>query len=584
MIHKTLLLITFGYLQLTAGFSQQYMATVGEDYSFSYQRQDLPNSIYLHQVIPDQVEGFPIAFAADPNFKNFRNVTLADINKDGFTEIITGIRKTLYAFQSDSLLWSVPLEGLALYPPSVADINDDGRLEIVLATGGTGEKGRIYILDQDGSAIAPWPVNFDDHWILTAPSLSDLDNDRKMEIIVNELDSPSGKVHILKLDGTSFNANWPVFLGGTPAVTPSVGDIDRDGQKDIVVFSTSAQFVFDLEGNLKEGWGLDTDPFQRYSFQSPLLVNLDQDPQLEVVGAAHGSAPQFYVLEHDGSFAPNWPVNVPSQSWTFSTPTVVPLNGSPSIFMSRPIFEGSKSVLFSWTPDAMPREGFPITKMGGLEGFISVADVDDDEDFELIFGSQMVGEDGSGFIHGYEMDGVTQLPGFPLRTPGWTFMNGVNIGDINNNGLMDLVALSNTVEAISGLPDSAYLNVFELPVRYTPAKVLWSTYKGSNTRDGLLEADFVSPVKESRLDKGLSMDVFPNPTNGDFTVKLEAASLGYDEVRFTLSNSSGRKIGEWLPDGPLTKLLTSQLPNGVYWLTVCTPHRKLQTQRIIKIK
>ena len=563
---------------------QQYAAEVDEGYRFTYQKLHRPSSIRLHNTLPVQVEGFPIGHPSDRNFKNFRNVTLADINKDGLTEILIGIRNNLFAYQADSLLWSLPLDGLAIYPPSVADINNDGRQEIVQVTGGANEKGRIYVLDQNGDSIPPWPINFNDNWILTAPALSDLDGDRIMEIIVNERDSPSGKVHILKLDGTSFNSNWPVFLGGTPAVTPSVGDIDQDGEKDIVVFSTSAQFVFDLNGNLKEGWGLDTNPFQKYSFQSPILVNLDQDPQLEIVGATHGDAPQFYVLEHDGTFAPNWPVNVPARSWTFSTPTVVPINGAPAIFMSRPIFEGSQSVLFSWDPNAVNREGFPIVKTGGLEGLISVADVDDDDEYELVFGSQMVDENGWGFIHAYELDGMTQLPGFPLQTRGWTFMNGVNIGDINNNGLMDLVALSNTVEAISGLPDSAYLNVFELPVRYSPSKVLWSTYKGSNARDGFLEGDFVSPVKSTEIPEQVSFEVYPNPTAGNFVVQLETSSLRREKIRFTLNNSTGRTVKRWSPDGEVTHLAATDIPDGVYWLTVSIGDQNLYTKKLVKIR
>ena len=578
------LLLAAAFCHLGTASAQRYMANVDEGYRFSYTKLDHPPSISWRNTTQNQLDSFPLGFPADPNFKNFRNVTLADINKDGLTEIITGIRNNLYVYQADSLLWSLPIEGLAIYPPSVADINNDGRQEIVQVTGGANEKGRIYVVDQNGSVIEPWPLGFDDNWILTAPALSDLDGDQVMEIIVNERDSPSGKVRILKLDGTSFNSNWPVFLDGTPAVTPSVGDIDQDGEKDIVVFSTTAQFAFDLEGNLKEGWGLDTDPFQKYSFQSPILVNLDQDPELEIVGAAHGNAPQFYVLEHDGTFAPNWPVNVPEQSWTFSTPTVVSLNGAPAIFMSRPIFEGSKSVVFSWTPDAVNREGFPIVKMGGLEGLISIADVDDDDEFELVFGSQMVDENGLGFIHAYEMDGTTQVPGFPLQTRGWTFMNGVNIGDINNNGLMDLVALSNTVEAISGLPDSAYVNVFELPVRYSPSKVLWSTYKGSNSRDGLLEGDFVSSVSKDAPTEELAIEIFPNPTNGAFVIRLRNPSPKLRGMRFRLNNTMGQTIREWVPEGVYTQLETAGIPEGVYWLTVSVEAQILQTKKLIKIR
>ena len=574
----TLLLFFFWW----NGYAQFFRAEVGEDYRMNFQKVDSPQSIELRSNPSPQLQGFPKGYPADKNFKNFRNVTLADIDNDGIEEIVTGINHNLYAFKGENLLWQIPLEGLAIYPPSIADINTDGSLEIVQVTGGQGEKGRIYVLDASGNAIAPWPIGFDDNWILTAPVLSDLNNDKTMEIIVNERDFPSGKVHILNLDGSSFNSNWPVNLNGTPAVTPSVGDVDNDGEKDIVVFSTSAQFIFDLDGNLKDGWGFDNSPFQKYSFQSPLLVNLDQDEFLEIVGASHGNVPQYYILEHDGFFAPNWPIDVPDTSWTFSTPTVVPLNGEYNIFMSKPLLKDTTGMLFSWKADGNLQSGFPIVKVGGLEGLISIADIDADDEFELVFGSQMVDENGLGFIHAYELDGTTEVPGFPLRPLGWTFMNGINIGDVNNNGKMDLVALSNTVEFISGRPDSAYLNVYELDVPYAPEKVLWSTYKGSNTREGVLLEDLALPVK-NRFREDIRIQLYPNPTSEHLSIEVANTLVERNTLRVTISNTAGQPVKEWqIRDKTNHRLSIHEIPAGVYLISVRAGNQLLQTKKIIK--
>ena len=162
-----------------------------------------------------QVEGFPKGFIASKKNKNFRNVTLADLDGDGAEEIITAIASTLYVYEADSLIWKRGIAGLGLYPPSVVDINDDGVLDIIQLTGGNQEVGGIYVMDKDGNDLPGWPKSFDDNWLVTAPAISDLDDDGQLEIIFNELSNPRGRVQVLKNNGESFNENWPTLLDNT---------------------------------------------------------------------------------------------------------------------------------------------------------------------------------------------------------------------------------------------------------------------------------------------------------------------------------------------------------------------------------
>lgn len=534
-------LICFGYANC-----QYYKAVVDENYQFSYTPVEATSQIQLRATPEAQLPGYPKGFPANPAFKNFRNVTLADLDEDGIPEILTAINQTIYVFKGDQLLWNKPLEGLGLYPPSVADIDKDGRLEVVQVTGGQGFKGRIYVFDFNGNISAPWPKNFKDHWILVAPVLSDVDDDGQMEIIVLERETIAntshGYVHILNLDGTSYSENWPVKLDATPSVTPSVGDIDNDGEKDIVVYSTATKYAFDLEGNIKPGWGFSTFPSQRYSYQSPILVDFDQNGTLEIVGATHGDAPQYYILDAKGDFLENWPKDTPNGQWTFTPPTVVQIQDTFHILMGLPLKEKFGPMLYDWQENGVLRPDFPIQKQGGLEGLISVADIDDDGAFELVFGSEMVDENGYGYIHAFELDGKTEVKGFPLRTRGWTYLNGVNIGDINGNGKMDLIALSSTIETISGFSDTTYLNVFELETQYSPDKVLWATYKGSNTRDGLIKSTPLTSTHFSNPIPEISVRVFPNPAVSEIHVELQGLFSSDDKIEMTVRSIDGNLV------------------------------------------
>jgi hypothetical protein len=479
-----------------------------------------------------QMPGFPKKIAEHQTFKNFRNVTLADVDNDGKEEILVATKDQLRVFEhTGELLWSKLLIGTPIYPPTVAVMDAAGTLGIVQVTGGSPNNGRIYYLNATGDDMAGYPMTFLNHWIICAAAIADVDDDGTKEIIVQT--RTSNDLHVLKTDGTIL---WTANLGGTPAVTPSVADIDNDGIVDIVTgTSNGIMHAYNADGTIKTGFPIASDS-QSLSYQSPLLVDLDGNNQLSIVGASHGTLPKYYVRNSDGTYRTGWPVAVPDGSWTYSPPTVVDYTGNNDfrIFTSKPINDVEAPMLFGFMSDGTMLPNFPISKPGGLESFISVADITNDGVHDLIFGSNLMVES-QGFIHAYKTDGTGQIEGFPLRPTGFTFMNGATLGDVNGDGLLDLVSLS--YEQTFSATDSAYINVYELGIPLEQANVLFGTYKGSNDRTGFVPRSAApsNPVPHNLTGTVKGQNVTLNwqepDIDNDGTGSLLSELLGYNVYR-----------------------------------------------------
>ena len=574
---KRWILLSAAALLMGQASAQLLRARVHEDFSITVEEVAGPAPIELRGGNNfDQLPGYPKGYPASPNLKNFRNVALADLNDDGFDEILWPANNQLFAYTRDGLLWEKGLTAEAIYPPAVADIDQDGEVEIVQACFGVQGAPLLYALEKDGSDVPGWPISLDGNRIFYSPALSDLDGNGSMEVIVCARSGSIGRVYILNADGSPFSENWPVELDSGPATTPSIGDLDMDGAKDIVVHSGNARYAFSLDGQLLDGFPVGTGPETVYTYQSPVLVDLDGDGSLEIVGVAHGDVPEFFVTDNQGDYLPGWPK--PAEVWTYSTPTVVELDGAPVIFMCRRIGDAPDDMLYAWDAAGNLRDGFPINKSGGNEGIISIADVDGDNEFEVVFGSDLFTTDGPGFLHAYELDGSSEVAGFPVRPRGVNAMNGAALSDINGDGMMDLIAVSYTLTLGMGI-DSIYLNAYSLNVPYSPERVLWSTYKGSNTRDGRPTPQPISStvtLDENRL----HLKVSPNPALHQTRLSFTLDQSMIASIHLTDALGKDHQLSlerQWPAGANQATLPLNNFPSGLYWISVKNKEKVLGT-------
>ncbi len=434
-----------------------------------------------------QMPGWPISIGKDGNFAPSRGLIFADLNNDGPLDVIVSSTDgKLYAWDHTGTAlpgFPVTLNNMAQYAPSAADLDGDGDLEIVQFTRGWTDGGRIYIIDHQGNVLPGFPISLNNNNISGgAPAIFDLDNDGVMEFLAPERDYPLGILHIFEIDGTEWSGGWPVTLDHVPTGTPTIGDVDNDGAVEIAYLSYDSIYLLELDGSGMAGW-----PKQianvNFSYQSPALADLDDDGDLEIVVGAHKNSAGCYVFHHDGTTYPGWPKLL--GTWTYCAPTVTDLenDGQLDILDGRAGgFSGTSNCFWAWTEAGVTKPGFPYSMShgGGSEGPLTVADVNNDGLME-IFADHNISVSGDGYLFGVDSSG-NDLPGFPLRPKGFTYMNGATIGDVDGDGDYELGVLSYSDLTVD-------VNLYDLTGIFHPADVSWEVYHKRNRRGGLIHSE-----------------------------------------------------------------------------------------------
>lgn len=420
--------------------------------------------------------GFPLTFPSNTTYKPMRGVTLADLDGDGADEIIVNHNDAINVVKGDgSILWTQPLAGgMAQYPASVADLDNDGHLEVVALCAYGNARGGFNIFNHDGTIR--FAVETTNNPLICAPALADINGDGIMDVVFcgrgRAAQGIAPGIHVWDLEGNEIEG-FPFELPGTPAFTPTVADINGDGEPEIFAATTSALYCISNTG--QEIYSIDGEETYKYSYQSPLVINLDNSDEYSIIGACHGDNPNHYVRNAaTGEYREGWPKSV--SNWTYSAPTVVKEDDGCHIFAG---VSGIGNVFYQYDADGNIADGFPLNLDSSIEGFVSVADIDGDMADEIITTFNLM-EGGNGYIRAWEMDGTEITDGFPLRPQGLTYMNGANFGDINGDGMLEIVTLSYEQNFSPDDPVivTAYaLNQYVVNLRF-------GCYKGSNDRCG----------------------------------------------------------------------------------------------------
>ncbi len=241
----------YGSQPITPSVSAYFDENAGVTYLIA---ASTDNRIYRWRISSEPGAGMAQNWAVTPrtslqsSFSNARflsSPSLADLDNDGVMEIIAATnRRQVYVWKNDTTGtlysgWPQTVPEAVVSSPAVADVNLDGGKEVIVGC----DDGRVYVWSSGGGLLPGWPKSTGGD-VFGSPVAAELDGQVGLEIVATSLD---GSLHAWDHTGIPLYG-WPKRLNRTGLyASPAIGNIHRGERMAVVAASYEGRvFVFDL--------------------------------------------------------------------------------------------------------------------------------------------------------------------------------------------------------------------------------------------------------------------------------------------------------------------------------------------------
>lgn len=388
----------------------------------------------------------------------------------------------IYVFDSGGNIlsgWPINIDDGVDSSPTVGDVTGDSISEIAIKTRNYYNEEKIYLFSLSGSLLPGWPrihsfsgeKGFTENGARSSVVFSDLDNDGVFEIVYTILGLDNGameRVFVVDSEGNSING-WPQITDDRIVKNPVVGDVDGDGNKEIVVLTESSAYVFSKNGDVMYNWRV-TDRH----YTNPILADIDLDGDKEII-ATDLNRRAIQIWNYDGTPLTGWPINfefIPEHNDLLIAEVYQPLVGNidadpePEIITTSYLYNRSENGmgyfnLYDFTGIyALNHDGsfvqewpkiYSLDEVGQIYFPGILVDIDMDNKANYIVGSWWNLDKE---INAFDANGnLVEDSNFPLRI-NHIYYSSPAAGDIDNDGDLEIVYNENAVD---------HLYVWDLP-------------------------------------------------------------------------------------------------------------------------